>query len=87
MILRILVYVWSYVVMISEVNGLPTLNILGNIDAPDNEHLLEKHLDCSRLLLTNDTGFMKDQYFWNLSYAPYNTPCPSRVLVRTANQV
>lgn len=72
--------------MISEANGLPTLNILGNIDSPDND-LLESSQYASRALLTNDTGFMKDQYFWNLSYAPYNTPCPSTVLVRTANQV
>ena len=49
--------------------------------------LLETYLDSPLTFLNYDTSHPEDQYFWNLSYAPYKTQCPSFLLVRTADQV
>lgn len=87
-------YIWEYVFFLAVglvVCGMPTDNkrvkYFGMELNRTMSERLQTYIDSPLTLLDYDMSVQKDQYLWNLSYAPYKTPCPSFLLVRTANQV
>lgn len=73
--------------------GIPTeYSKLDNLEINENKNIIgtlnNVFIDSSKLLLINGTKVVPNEhYLWNLSYAPYNTLCPSTELVRPANDV
>lgn len=87
-------YTWEYVFFLTislVVCGMPTENKpVKSFEIELNRTISERlqtYIDSPLTLLNYDASLQKDQYLWNLSYAPYKTQCPSFLLVRTANQV
>lgn len=87
-------YTWEYVFFLAislVVCGMPTENKrVKSFGIELNRTISERlqtYIDSPLTLLNYDASLQKEQYLWNLSYAPYKTQCPSFLLVRTANQV
>lgn len=85
--------IWQWAIVptfVLAVCGMPTEKRLKNLGFELNKTISERLYTSTYnplWSLNYDAILQKDQYLWNLSYAPYNIQCPSFLLVRTANKV